>query len=192
MTCQVKDCDRRSVSKGLCRKHYATKRRNGDPNMLLDRGPGACRIEDCDYVGRRSLGMCPKHYTRMNRHGNPLYTKHDGHRKHPYFQTWRGMMTRCFSSGSSDYARYGGRGITVCPEWKQDFFAFADYLESALGPRPVRHTLDRIDNDGKYEPGNVRWADGRTQRMNQARVLPICSHCNGTGRVSPTPTKKGK
>lgn len=64
-----------------------------------------------------------------------------------------------------EWANYGGRGIRVHPEWIRDPFAFYAALED-LGPCPEGHSFDRIDNDGHYEPGNVRWADKSTQRTN--------------------------
>ena len=79
---------------------------------------------------------------------------------------WTTMKQRCFNSNDRKYPSYGGRGITVCPEWANDFTAFAEYM----GPRPSKeHSIDRIDNDGNYEPGNVRWATRRQQQSNTRR-----------------------
>lgn len=76
------------------------------------------------------------------------------------------MMTRCYNPASPNYKNYGGRGITVWPQW-HDSRVFLDYLDTVLGPPPEGHSIDRIDNDGNYEPGNLRWADRATQRRNQ-------------------------
>lgn len=78
------------------------------------------------------------------------------------------MHKRCGDPSDSHYVNYGARGIRVCDEW-YDVVAFIRHLEEELGPCPDGHSLDRIDNDGNYEPGNVRWADSTTQRHNQRR-----------------------
>jgi Staphylococcus phage HNH endonuclease len=86
--------------------------------------------------------------------------------EHPLYGTWSQMMYRCYNPKSSRFQHYGGRGITVCQQW-HDLHAFIEWIESNLGPRPARHSIDRIDNDGNYEPGNVRWATASMQNWNK-------------------------
>lgn len=90
---------------------------------------------------------------------------------HPLYSTWQSMVRRCH--GSPDvrtWAAYGGRGISVCEEWRGSFVAFV----AAVGPRPSpNHSLDRIDNNGNYEPGNVRWATRREQQGNRRATRTI-------------------
>lgn len=78
--------------------------------------------------------------------------------------SWRSMINRCTNELGSRYDIYGGRGITVCERWF-DFFAF---LED-MGERPQGTSIDRIDNDGNYEPGNCRWATQKQQVHNSSQ-----------------------
>jgi hypothetical protein len=84
-----------------------------------------------------------------------------------------GMIARCYNPSSPNFKNYGGRGITVCDEWKNDFITFFKYV----GKRPSpKHSLDRIDNDGNYEPGNVRWATQKQQSNNARHNHKITIH----------------
>lgn len=84
----------------------------------------------------------------------------------PEFKTWRGMLTRCLNPNATRFSYYGGRGITVCQEWRESFSAF---LES-VGRKPSpQHSLDRINNDAGYEPGNCRWATRSEQMKNRRK-----------------------
>lgn len=87
---------------------------------------------------------------------------------HPLYGSWAAMLDRCRLASHKDYPRYGGRGITVCDRWlgSAGFWNFV----ADLGERPEGHSLDRIDNDGNYEPDNCRWATAHEQRMNQQRM----------------------
>jgi hypothetical protein len=80
------------------------------------------------------------------------------------YRCWAGMIQRCHNHNNPDYAEYGGRGISVCQEWRDSFSEFIDHMGSA--PSPI-HSLDRIDIDGNYEPGNVRWSTPREQSINK-------------------------
>lgn len=88
-------------------------------------------------------------------------------RRSPEYTAWNFMIGRCYRPRNHRYAWYGGRGIRVCDRWRTSFEAFL----ADVGPRPTpRHSLDRIDNDGDYEPGNVRWATSFEQSRNRRNV----------------------
>ena len=91
-------------------------------------------------------------------------TKH-GQSTTPEYRAWESMKNRCLRKSYHSYMRYGGRGVTVCDEWINDFESFASHV----GKRPSeKHSLDRIDNDKGYQPGNVRWADKFEQTRNSS------------------------
>lgn len=90
-------------------------------------------------------------------------------RRHPLYSTWSGMMARCYQSDHVGFKYYGGRGISVHQPWHEAAVFIAD-VTALLGARPKGMTLDRIDNDRGYEPGNIRWADASTQAKNKRQV----------------------
>jgi hypothetical protein len=82
------------------------------------------------------------------------------------YRIYRSMITRCEYESAMGFPNYGGRGIKVCDAWRQSFSAF----KSDIGPRPSgAFSIDRIDNDRGYEPGNVRWATKKEQQRNTSR-----------------------
>jgi hypothetical protein len=112
----------------------------------------------------RSCGCLRRERIRKvnTKHG---YASHVG--RAPEYRSYCGAKVRCRNKNSKDYPNYGGRGIQF------KFESFEEFLQE-IGPRPsAKHSVDRIDNDGHYEPGNVRWATTRIQannRRNSRRV----------------------
>lgn len=96
--------------------------------------------------------------------------KRQGQTKHPLYRTWSSMKMRCSDHAEPQkYELYGRRGIKVCDLWSSDFWAFAEHV----GEKPNGHSLDRIDVDGNYEPGNVRWATSSEQALNKRKVTTL-------------------
>jgi hypothetical protein len=80
------------------------------------------------------------------------------------YWAWHEMKKRCLKPENKSYPDYGGRGITVCQEWLDDFALFFDCLGAKPSPK---HSIGRINNDGNYEPGNVRWMTREEQENNK-------------------------
>lgn len=92
-------------------------------------------------------------------------TRKHGYSGDPLYHVWHTMIARCHNPAHAAYRYYGARGIQVCDRWRESFGAFA----ADMGARPVGLELDRIDSDGDYAPGNVRWANRRMQKLTRVK-----------------------
>lgn len=100
----------------------------------------------------------------------PNYKTH-GNSKHWLYSTWCNMKTRCYNPNSKDYNNYHNRGICVCDSWLKSFESFMEDVSKLPHYGEPGYTLDRVNNNGNYEPDNVRWATAKEQANNTRRVL---------------------
>lgn len=98
------------------------------------------------------------------------------------YNAWAKMRQRCYNPKDHKYPNYGGRGITVCERWNSDFAAFL----ADMGPRPSpTHSINRINNDGNYEPSNCNWATPKEQSNNRRLPKKHPIHPNSLKNLRP-------
>lgn len=162
----------------LCRCSCGTER-NVVQNSLKAGLSNSCGCTKAEKIGAAA---------RLRiKHGGARWQSATGKRKDSEYHIWLGMRSRCSNPNSTAYADYGGRGIKVCDRWQNDYAAFL----ADVGKRPSpAYSIDRINNDGNYEPSNVRWAtdeqQGRNKRNNrrltyQGKTLTVSEWAEGLG-----------
>lgn len=139
---------------------------------------GTSVVVKANYLlNKTKLHMCPacvkRETTKRLIARNKARTMYEN--THPLYSTWRGMISRCTDKNSTSYKNYGGRGITVCDRWlgKEGFTNFV----ADMSPRPSKkHSLDRIDINGNYEPSNCKWATAKQQANNRRNNKTLTVH----------------
>lgn len=127
-----------------------------------------CREEDCDRDAS-VRGLCRNHYRKQLVGSMPGYG------------SWQHMIQRCVNPNDNRYPTHGGRGVTVCERWRK---SYSNFIADMGLPPSSRHSIDRIDNDGNYEPGNCRWATPLQQGLNKSLSTRNISGYRGVTRNS--------
>jgi hypothetical protein len=199
--CSVDGCAEPVECRGYCRRHYGAWYRHGDPLTLIlepkdPANAGCIKCGDRLIVGANWPEWAPgQHYyvcyrcraestraaTRRWRSGGIGATYAQKWRdEHPLYSIWTGMLGRCLNLNSKSYPNYGGRGITVCERWigpggVRSREGYANFTAD-MGPRPEGTSLERLDNNGNYEPGNCCWADKNQQARNKRPMIRNAAH----------------
>lgn len=192
LVCCVEGCARSHFCRGWCRMHYARWWRTGDAGDSTIRARqyepghrfGRLTVVRWSAPARKYLCKCDCGKDTLARSGDlvagrtqscgclrrqalwAMARKHghtDGGRPTGTWWSWIGMRARCTNPNHIGWPNYGGRGIVVCDSWRNSFLQFL----ADMGPRPSGTTLDRIDVNGNYEPGNCRWATPDQQARNK-------------------------
>jgi hypothetical protein len=136
------------------------------------------RIRHIIMGGTKSCGCKTNEYIR------DATIKH-GLREHPLYKIWIGIKKRTFNPDTWNYKNYGGRGIFMFPPWIHDFSLFLDYVSALPNYMTQKYSLDRIDNNGNYEPGNLRWTTKHIQSTNKRPRIPSQSGHTDVYKSSP-------
>ena len=142
--------------------------------LRCDPAAGGCGAIFQTSAARLRSGKCRSCGCLLGTNTTPT----NGLKRHPLYNVWHGMLQRCENPGNRSYPDYGGRGITVYGPW-HDVARFIADVEAEIGPRPLGrtpggkplYTLDRVNSNSGYRPGNVKWSTWPQQRRNRRNTV---------------------
>ena len=171
----VKTCSKCGVEKSFDDFHKN--------KLTVDGRQGYCK--ECRHNARVSkwVDFPTQEIVRVRNGKTQIFTrgKNHGESKTPLYRRWKSMRERCNSKAAHNYRWYGGRGVTVCEEWNNNFFAFKNWAVSTGYSKEME--LDRINNDGPYSPENCRWVTRLTNLENRAAYLSTEMEAKVTARA---------
>lgn len=121
-----------------------------------------------DYAKGKNHGICKCQHTKKLYSEKPQKIKKAKMQDHPLYFRWESMKSRCYRKSDKDYPNYGGRGITMCDEWRYDFWVFVDWAMENGYRKEL--TIDRRDNDKGYSPENCHWITRYEQNQNKRNI----------------------
>ena len=166
----------------------AENNKNGQARWLCKCDCGNETIVKSDDLKRGKTKSCGCLRVEVSRNRMKVSSVKHNKTKHPLYSVWTNMKSRCYTPTDNEYKNYGVRGIKVCDEWREDFMAFYNWAFANGYKKGL--SIDRINNDGDYEPNNCRWATVRQQINNRRctilltykdRTLPLAEWATVTG-----------
>lgn len=198
--CSIPGCSNPHAARGWCQTHYSRWHVNGSPHIVKPRSThrrgdlsgkkfgrliavafASSTSQGAKWLCRCECGETTYALAKKLKGGSvkscgciqyaPMHGGAVGGRKSPEYHSWLAMKSRCYNPKNVMFHRYGGRGITVCEQWVDNFGQFL----ADMGSRPDGYTIDRIDNDAGYTPENCRWAPKLQQDSNRStsRVVEV-------------------
>lgn len=141
----------------------------------------------CGKIFNTSLsGIISKHTNScgcFHKERASLSSKKHGLWQHPLYFLWTKIKDRTTNTNTKCFKNYGGRGIIMFPPWREDFSLFYDYVSALPNCRKEGYSIDRINNDGNYEPGNLRWTTRHIQNSNNRKKPNSTSGYIGVGKT---------